>query len=1783
VVFAEIRGGGEAGGGCHDYDVTVALRNQNIGTWGIAIAGIGIFSGPGLYPGNEGGEGLLGYAHDGGDGATFLNLVPGYSSVIDRWYDIAFDVDYSSGLVRFYVDGTELGSLPLPGDAPEYTGLSLESGDGLGWVDDVWVSNEGIREGEAQPLALGESVDFVTLNHEWSDYYVDVAGGTAAVFRLSGDWTESLPFFFYLRDGTLPTHVFFDTRLYAPNANDDYVFLVAARAEARRLYISAFDHDSSDMAGQIAALAVDRYLSHTSLDHGGNGGELTFTVSGLGFVGSDMQAELRLGAQTLTASQVLLTADTELTLTFNLSGVPTGLYDLYIIWPGGDEMGMLGAFEVTPGIGPELEARLLVPEMVRPGRTYTLWLEYENTGDANMLAPLFVVSCNQYALMRLCESEPFREDAVQVLGLNSVAPLQALPPGAKSRVRIQFQADPQAPGHSFAEFTLERMVEDAGAIDWGAIEPEVRPADVDPEVWDRLWPLLTEQLGDTWEEYRLALVADAGYLGTLGRTVYSVRDLFRFEVQKVLGMNPRAFLAGSLDAFCPTPGLPLAFRRAYPGRLDKRLYLGPFGRGWTHTFDIYLEELEDEDISLHEGTGFVRFFRKNSDGSYAASPGDHGTLVKDGGTFTLTEKDGTTYHFPSDLKLDYIEDLNGNQVTTAYDGSGRLISVSHSCGDLFEFGYDGDRIVQLTDHAERVTTYEYDGEHLERVVAPGGPTTNYTYNPETGDPGDHALRSVEYPDLMHQYYDYDVLGRLSAEYRDGGAERLDYTYGECGAVLIEDAEGGAITISPDEYGRATQIEDTLNRIVKMAYDAHFNLVRLTDPASARFEFEYDLLGNVIAMEDPLGSDVWFSYDYRFSALSALIDARENETTFAYDTAANLTDIAYPDTSAEGFGYDADGNVTSATNRRGDTIQYTYNDRGQVTEKHYVPTDAYITYVYDEDIGYLVEVTENTGTIGVSYDDRGFLKHIEYPSGHWFDFDYNDAAQRTQRVGDDGYTLNYHYDAAGRLERLVDGEGTELIRYEYDGAGRLSAEYKGNGTYTVYAYDDAGQLETMVNYAPGDTEQSFFHYTYDDNGNRTSMTTLDGTTTYEYDAIGQLVRVNYPGGGSLIYEYDAAGNRVVVTEDGSSTAYTTNKMNQYEEVDDTTYDYDDDGNMISRSDAEGDTTYEYDIENGLVRVETPSGDTWEYTYDALGNRVAVALNGLETSYVHDPMGLIDVAAQYDNTGTLAARYIHGIGLVSRIDAGGDRAYYSFDAIGNTRQMTDASGVVKNNYDYCPFGVPLQVDEAVANPFRFAGQFGVMDDGSGLAFMRRRHFAPGLGRFVSPEPLDHRIGAANLYAYPGNAPTYMIDPLGLQPLTPEEVRRALSRAYDVGTEERRILQNGPRSIWDRIRLVVALWIAPWRYQQNPDNLQIPYEERQRDLKILMKSSRVISALNIVAVYGVGVTFNLATPPADFIENVLSEIIQPWDPNEKVGPAGVGEEHVVEIGDDLQYIVYFENQSTATAPAQEVVVTDYLDEDLDWSTLRISEIAWGDHIVTIAADTAAFYSRETVPDYRPEVGKSWWVDVEVDVNYSSGRVRWTFQTLDPDTGDPPEDPLAGFLPPNDDTHRGEGHVAFSVMPKPRWPEGTLITNFASIVFDTNPPIHTNTVTNRTQTTFEEWINQFSGIPPDQRGAEDDPDSDALTNEQEFYCDTHPNYSDTDDDGLTDGEEVLTYFTNPNDPDSDDDGFSDGYEVQHGSDPNDPNSVPPEVPVASVAALVILCLVLLGLALRRRRLTTG
>ena len=192
----------------------------------------------------------------------------------------------------------------------------------------------------------------------------------------------------------------------------------------------------------------------------------------------------------------------------------------------------------------------------------------------------------------------------------------------------------------------------------------------------------------------------------------------------------------------------------------------------------------------------------------------------------------------------------------------------------------------------------------------------------------------------------------------------------------------------------------------------------------------------------------------------------------------------------------------------------------------------------------------------------------------------------------------------------------------------------------------------------------------------------------------------------------------------------------------------------------------------------------------------------------------------------------------------------------------------------------------------------------------------------------------------------------------------------------------------------------------------------------------------------------------------IVFSFDPNDKAGPRGGGEQHFIAGDNPLPYVIQFENKATASAAAQEVVITDQLDvSKFDLNTFELGVVSFGAD--TVVAPPAGLSEWTTDIDLRGTRGL--FVRVLAALDKATGIATWRFISLDPVTMQPTEDALAGFLPPNKTAPEGEGAVTFTIRAKDSLASGTQIKNKARIVFDTNAPIDT-----------PEWSNTIDKAAP-------------------------------------------------------------------------------------------------------------
>jgi hypothetical protein len=154
-------------------------------------------------------------------------------------------------------------------------------------------------------------------------------------------------------------------------------------------------------------------------------------------------------------------------------------------------------------------------------------------------------------------------------------------------------------------------------------------------------------------------------------------------------------------------------------------------------------------------------------------------------------------------------------------------------------------------------------------------------------------------------------------------------------------------------------------------------------------------------------------------------------------------------------------------------------------------------------------------------------------------------------------------------------------------------------------------------------------------------------------------------------------------------------------------------------------------------------------------------------------------------------------------------------------------------------------------------------------------------------------------------------------------------------------------------------------------------------------------------------------------------------------------------LDYRIDFWNKEDAPAATVDVFINDQLSSNLNWSTFKFTEIGFLDWRVPLEP---CQYFNVDVPNVQIDLSRYYpgapvvnlTVNVQGTFNATTGQITWEFHALDPITRQPPEEPLAGFLPPITTNGWEIGWVDFSAAPLAGLPTSTIISNQSYVKFD-------------------------------------------------------------------------------------------------------------------------------------------
>lgn len=821
---------------------------------------------------------------------------------------------------------------------------------------------------------------------------------------------------------------------------------------------------------------------------------------------------------------------------------------------------------------------------------------------------------------------------------------------------------------------------------------------------------------------------------------------------------------------------------------------GPLGKETTFTYDIMGRMLTRTE-KIDAGASRTTSYEYNDDGRRTK-------IIYDDGSYE-------EFHYDC-CDMDWMKDRNGIYTYYTYSGTHKRL-IEEKGNRLTEYEYDeNDNLVKKTVYNEpyndQITEYSYDAANrLIEVKALGSSMNLITRNVYNGADKIVSREQKLGESWITTTYDYDELNRLTAvhapldadtfyeydangnrtEIRNPNNQITGFAYDEKNRLIsVTNALGIVTEFTLDEVGNRTAVTEAkdaaLERTINYEYDALNRLTEVTDPLDNKATLSYDLLGNtlsrtdanwnattytydsngrIIAKTNAENHTTQYEYDYNGNRIK-LTDPKGNWTEFSYNGFNEMIAITYADGSSETYTYDKAANKRSKTTRAGETITFEYDDFNRMVKKTY-PDSSETTFAYDQ-LGRMTSASNNNASYSFDFNDLNQLTEYDVTMGteqYTVGYEWDKVGNKTSIVYPSGEEYTRGYDDLNRLDQIKQSE-TILADYDYDELNRRTRLEYDNGTWATYTHNEVDWLENLTNWRSDTDVISTFGYTHDNVGNRTSMTTLDGTHSYGYDKIYELTSADYPDGypfPDMSYHYDSAWNRTT-TINGGTKEYFSNELNQYTEVDGISFDYDLNGNLTD----DGEQTYYYDCENQLTKVvrNSDSQILSEYRYDPFGKRIQKIADGKTTNVVYDHTSY-QVLAEYEDEGggfDLSRHFVYGTGIDEPLVMmqNGYLYFYNRDGLGSVTNLTDSDGDTVKEYDYAVYGDFTTSGTLIGNPYTFTGRR--YDSESGLFYYRARYYSPVIGCFLQTDPIAYNDGP-NLYTYVFNAPVNHKDPMGL----------------------------------------------------------------------------------------------------------------------------------------------------------------------------------------------------------------------------------------------------------------------------------------------------------------------------------------------------------------------------------------------------------------------------------------
>lgn len=618
-----------------------------------------------------------------------------------------------------------------------------------------------------------------------------------------------------------------------------------------------------------------------------------------------------------------------------------------------------------------------------------------------------------------------------------------------------------------------------------------------------------------------------------------------------------------------------------------------------------------------------------------------------------------------------------------------------------------------------------------------GATVTYTLTGGVWVPDDSSTRATF----------QTVSGGYNYTLPNGTVEKYTLVNSRYQLTRVEYLAGGALNLTYNSSDQLTGVANENGRSLSFTYDGSGRISTMVTP-DGTFSYSYDTAGNLTKVTKPDTNTIQYEYENAtyYNALTGITDEKGvRYATFAYNSSGQLSSSELAGGVDEyTYSYDSTAGTSTVTNPLGKEFTYYYSnpaDGGgarriiEIDGAASTNTPASTEYFNYDKLGRMIGKTDwNNDVTRYEYDSRGNVTRIAQAVGtsdqRITTTAWNSTWNLPTLVTEPGKTTAFDYDSYGRLTSVtVTDTATSAARtttYSYysnstDGSGNtilgrletIDGPRTDVTDTTTYAYDSNFDLTTITNalsqvttVTARDSAGRVTKFTdpnsietdlsYDSNGWLQTVVqdeggSLQGTTTFTYDADGQLTKLELPNSATMQYTYDNA-QRLTEIEDtlGNTITYTLdNAGNKTQtQMDDTTPSltythtrtFDELSRILTSVGASSQTAdYAWDVNSNLTSYIDPNTNETDYTYDPLQRLATItdALSGVRTNGYDALNNLTSVEDQRSNSTTYTYNAFGDVTGETSPDRG--TLSYTVDKAGNVTKRVDARSV-ETDYTY-----------------------------------------------------------------------------------------------------------------------------------------------------------------------------------------------------------------------------------------------------------------------------------------------------------------------------------------------------------------------------------------------------------------------------------------------------------------------------------------------------------------------